>query len=99
MLAAYPPLLPLQCKRLAARRHAVTYCYDFPAVFENALRDIWAQRSLAGGTQGEEGWGGCVCVLKFCACVWACAVVGEWVGDPGPSVRVLLLRVSVCLKP
>lgn len=48
LLSAYPPLAQLQCKRLAARRHAVTYCYDFPSVFENALREVWAQRAAAG---------------------------------------------------
>lgn len=41
LLAPYPRLEPLQLKRLAARRHATTFCYDFPTVFENALRDIW----------------------------------------------------------
>ena len=46
--APYPPLEPLQQKRLAARRHKTTYCYDFPAVFENALREIWAARAAAG---------------------------------------------------
>jgi len=46
--APYPPLEPLQLKRLAARRHKTTYCYDFPAVFENALRQMWAARALAG---------------------------------------------------
>ncbi|KAG2485379.1 hypothetical protein HYH03_015868 [Edaphochlamys debaryana] len=44
----YPPLEPLQQKRLAARRHNVTYVYDFPAVFEAALRDLWAARAAAG---------------------------------------------------
>ncbi|KAL4525084.1 hypothetical protein Ndes2526A_g07171 [Nannochloris sp. 'desiccata'] len=46
--APYPPLERLQQKRLAARRHKTTYCYDFPAVFENALREIWAARAAAG---------------------------------------------------
>jgi acetyl-CoA carboxylase/biotin carboxylase 1 len=41
LLQPYPALEPLQIKRLAARRHNTTYCYDFPTVFENALRDIW----------------------------------------------------------
>ena len=27
---------------------ARSYCYDFPAVFENALREIWAGRAAAG---------------------------------------------------
>ncbi|GIM14329.1 hypothetical protein Vretimale_17214, partial [Volvox reticuliferus] len=44
----YPPLEPLQQKRLAARRHNVTYVYDFPAVFEAALRELWAARAAAG---------------------------------------------------
>lgn len=46
--APYPRLEPLQQKRLAARRHKTTYCYDFPAVFENALRDIWVARAASG---------------------------------------------------
>lgn len=44
----YGPLELLQQKRLAARRHKTTYCYDFPAVFENALRMTWAERAAAG---------------------------------------------------
>lgn len=48
ILSNYPPLALLQRKRLAARRHAVTYAYDFPAVFENALRETWAARAAAG---------------------------------------------------
>ena len=48
MLDAYPPLAPLQQKRLAARRHRTTYCYDFPSVFGNALREAWAARAAAG---------------------------------------------------
>lgn len=42
---------PLQQKRLAARRHNTTYCYDFPSVFDNALRGIWAARAAAGEPQ------------------------------------------------
>lgn len=61
VLSPYPPLEPLQQKRLAARRHAVTYCYDFPAVFEGALRDIWAARLAAGvwrrGVRGRSNPG------------------------------------------
>jgi hypothetical protein len=41
LLRPYPRLEALEIKRLAARRHNTTYCYDFPSVFENALRDIW----------------------------------------------------------
>lgn len=48
IIEPYPALEPLQQKRLAARRHATTYAYDFPTVFENALRDIWAARAAAG---------------------------------------------------
>lgn len=48
VLAPYSPLEPLQQKRLGARRHKTTYCYDFPAVFEDALRQLWAQRAAAG---------------------------------------------------
>ena len=47
-MGPYPGLDPLQQKRLAARRHATTYCYDFPSVFNTALRDIWAARTAAG---------------------------------------------------
>lgn len=42
---------PLQQKRLAARRHSTTYCYDFPSVFDNALRGIWAARAAGGEPQ------------------------------------------------
>jgi len=42
---------PLQQKRLAARRHNTTYCYDFPSVIDNALRGIWAARAAAGEPQ------------------------------------------------
>lgn len=48
VMKPYAPLALLQQKRLAARRHNTTYCYDFPAVFENALREIWAARAAAG---------------------------------------------------
>ncbi len=48
VLDAYPPLALLQQKRLAARRHKTTYCYDFPSVFGNALREAWAARAAAG---------------------------------------------------
>lgn len=48
VLAPYLRLESLQQKRLAARRHATTYCYDFPAVFEDALRQEWARRAAAG---------------------------------------------------
>ena len=48
VLDTYPPLAPLQQKRLAARRHKTTYCYDFPSVFGNALREAWATRAAAG---------------------------------------------------
>lgn len=44
----YTPLEMLQQKRLAARRHKTTYCYDFPSVFQTALRDIWAVRTMNG---------------------------------------------------
>ena len=44
----YAPLQQLEQKRLAARRHKTTYCYDFPSVFGNALREVWAARAAAG---------------------------------------------------
>jgi len=37
----YEPLETLQRKRLSARRLRTTYCYDFPALFETALREVW----------------------------------------------------------
>lgn len=46
--AAYPALDILQQKRLAAKRHKTTYCYDFPSVFNTALREIWAARAASG---------------------------------------------------
>ncbi len=72
VLAPYPPLEPLQQKRLAARRHRTTYCFDFPAVFEDALRQLWAQRAAAGepgavpppGGQGKRCCGPSVCAEK-----------------------------------
>ena len=39
----YNPLETLQRKRLSARRLRTTYCYDFPAVFETALREVWSK--------------------------------------------------------
>jgi acetyl-CoA carboxylase / biotin carboxylase 1 len=48
ILAPCPPLEALQRKRLAARRHKTTFCYDFPSVFGNALRQAWAARAAAG---------------------------------------------------
>ena len=44
----YDALEVLQLKQMAARRHKTTYCYDFPAVFEHALNQLWAQRAAAG---------------------------------------------------
>ncbi|KAK9790754.1 hypothetical protein WJX73_002279 [Symbiochloris irregularis] len=46
--ASYPALDTLQRRRLAAKRHRTTYCYDFPSVFNTALRDIWTARSASG---------------------------------------------------
>eukprot|EP00889_Picochlorum_renovo_P007752 jgi/Picre1/34782/NNA_002248.t1 len=46
--APYEPLETLQLKQMAARRHKTTYCYDFPAVFEHALMQVWAQRAASG---------------------------------------------------
>lgn len=67
ILAPYAPLEALQQKRLAARRHQTTFCYDFPSVFANALRQAWAARAAAGEPDsipppgmGETG------VLKLC---------------------------------
>ena len=46
--APYEPLETLQLKQMAARRHKTTYCYDFPAVFEHALMQLWSRRAAAG---------------------------------------------------
>ena len=48
IMAPYAPLQALQQKRLSARRHKTTYCYDFTSVFGTALRDIWTSRALTG---------------------------------------------------
>lgn len=48
ILKPYGSLNLLQRKRLEARRHQTTYCYDFPQVFGNALREIWAARAANG---------------------------------------------------
>lgn len=58
VLAPYSPLLPLQQRRLAARRHATTYCYDFPAVFNNALRALWDAHRLDQPSACPRTWGG-----------------------------------------
>lgn len=47
-LLPYTHLDRLQYKRLAARRFQTTYCYDFPAVFESALRELWADARDTG---------------------------------------------------
>lgn len=57
VMAPYSPLEILQQKRLAARRHKTTYCYDFPSVFQTALRDIWAARAVNGEPGSKPaGW-------------------------------------------
>jgi acetyl-CoA carboxylase / biotin carboxylase 1 len=59
ILAPCPPLEALQRKRLAARRHKTTFCYDFPSVFGNALRQAWAARLAAGEPDSVPPAGGC----------------------------------------
>ncbi|KAK9861853.1 hypothetical protein WJX84_012389, partial [Apatococcus fuscideae] len=51
VLCPYGPLQEMQQRRLAARRHRTTFCFDFPDVFENALRGIWA----GSGLQAPQG--------------------------------------------
>ena len=66
----YPSLDGLQRKRLAAKRHKTTYCYDFPSVFNTAMRDIWTAR-LAAGEPGTmpSGLGARLSnVLYVCLC-------------------------------
>lgn len=58
ILAPYSPLLPLQQRRLAARRHATTYCYDFPAVFNNALRALWDAHRADQPSAVPRSWSG-----------------------------------------
>jgi len=41
--APYEPLEFLMTKRIAARRQNTTYCYDFPALFEEALGELWVR--------------------------------------------------------
>jgi hypothetical protein len=79
VLAPYPPLEPLQQKRLAARRHNVTYCYDFPAVFDNALRSLWTARAAAGG------WA--LCLWEGLHGCWGCRSGGVVGGGVVPAWR------------
>ncbi|RMZ54549.1 hypothetical protein APUTEX25_002124, partial [Auxenochlorella protothecoides] len=51
VLAGYDADVPA-VRRLTARRHRTTYAYDFPAVFENALRMAWLERAAAGEAAG-----------------------------------------------
>lgn len=39
----------MQQRRLQARRHSTTYCYDFPAVFQDALLALWAAYEADSG--------------------------------------------------
>lgn len=55
VLAPVPPLSPLQQRRLQARRHSTTYCYDFPAVFEDALRSMWAEHGASASHRPQGG--------------------------------------------
>jgi acetyl-CoA carboxylase/biotin carboxylase 1 len=50
----YKPLDSIDRKRLAARRQNTTYCYDFPLVFETALRHSW--REVSASSQGKGAW-------------------------------------------
>lgn len=65
VMAPYQPLERLQLKRLAARRHKTTYCYDFPAVFENALRELWASRAAAGEPHAVPPAGKLISVMEL----------------------------------
>lgn len=55
VMQRYAQLETLQQKRLAARRHKTSYCYDFPAVFAAALRSIWEGYSKATGVVQPSG--------------------------------------------
>lgn len=41
LITHYQPLVPIDRKRLVARKNNTTYCYDFPLAFETALRKSW----------------------------------------------------------
>jgi hypothetical protein len=53
VLERFAPLQPLQQRRLRARRHATTYCYDFPAVFEDAIRAAWQGHGAAAAPEAD----------------------------------------------
>lgn len=78
---------PLQKNRLAARRHNTTYCYDFPSVFDNALRGIWAARAAAGEPQSVPPPGKLVEAYEL-VLAGGCVVVG------GGGVRACLVPCS-----
>ncbi|PRW58200.1 acetyl- carboxylase 1-like isoform A [Chlorella sorokiniana] len=86
VLAPYLPLEPLQQKRLAARRHKTTYCFDFPAVFEDALRQLWAQRAAAGEPNAVPPAGK---LLE----------VQELVAPPGASYRSASIPLTPVTRP
>ncbi len=90
--STYPPLEPLQQKRLAARRHNVTYVYDFPAVFEAALRDIWAARAAAGAANicipGAAPW------QAMCKCPSSCSAPCRGERVPTHHSTVCAVRYS-----
>lgn len=73
IMAPYAPLQALQQKRLSARRHKTTYCYDFTSVFGTALRDIWTSRALTGEPgimpQGNPTYSN---DLQFAWCIFNC---------------------------
>lgn len=55
VMQRYGQLQTLQQKRLAARRHKTSYCYDFPAVFATALRGMWEAHAVATGAVQPSG--------------------------------------------
>ncbi|CAG9465063.1 unnamed protein product [Pedinophyceae sp. YPF-701] len=53
VLEPYDKLDRMTYKRMAARRFATTYVYDFPAVLSGALREAWARSSSGGAPAGR----------------------------------------------
>lgn len=74
VMQRYGQLQTLQQKRLAARRHKTSYCYDFPAVFASALRGVWEAHAKATGAVQPHG----ALVFGWCVgCVWSASTVSH----------------------
>jgi hypothetical protein len=105
ILAPYLPLEALQRKRLAARRHKTTFCYDFPSVFGNALRQAWDARAAAGEPDSGPPPGPLIGLQELCAAPtedarapWTVTTVDRPIGgnDVGIVAWRLALRTPEC---